>query len=158
MKENLKLSFICYSQLFGETDPDEEVSPDTEDPEAQAEKSNEEGNGDKSGDKEEEVANNGNVVRVSTRQWAQDKDYDPEALFTKFFNEDIKYLLTMDKLWSKRKAPVPLDWSACAQAGGSGDGEGSEMDIKDQAIWDIHDCAKYFAQAIDTLKNDLKVS
>ena len=26
-----------------------------------------------------------------------------------FFNDDIKYLLTMDKLWQNRRAPVPLD-------------------------------------------------
>ncbi|MGH0152002.1 UNVERIFIED_CONTAM: hypothetical protein FKN15_023422 [Acipenser sinensis] len=31
------------------------------------------------------------------------------AVIKKFFNDDIKYLLTMDKLWKKRKAPVPLD-------------------------------------------------
>jgi len=28
------------------------------------------------------------------------------------FSEDIKYLLSMDKLWRKRKPPVPLDWES----------------------------------------------
>lgn len=27
-----------------------------------------------------------------------------------FFKDDVMYLLTMDKLWKKRKAPIPLDW------------------------------------------------
>lgn len=27
------------------------------------------------------------------------------------------YLLTMDKLWKKRKAPEPLDWSEMGQLG-----------------------------------------
>lgn len=27
------------------------------------------------------------------------------------------YLLTMDKLWKKRKAPVPLEWSEIQQLG-----------------------------------------
>lgn len=33
------------------------------------------------------------------------------------FKDDIMYLLTMDKLWKKRKAPTPLDWQ---QLEGSG--------------------------------------
>ena len=31
-------------------------------------------------------------------------------IFLQLFHEDIKYLLSMDKLWRKRKPPVPLDW------------------------------------------------
>ena len=30
-------------------------------------------------------------------------------IFLQLFHEDIKYLLSMDKLWRKRKPPVPLD-------------------------------------------------
>jgi hypothetical protein len=30
-------------------------------------------------------------------------------IFQKLFHDDIKYLLSMDKLWSKRRPPVPLD-------------------------------------------------
>lgn len=72
-----------YSQLFGEADPDQDVSPDTEDPEA-------------AGDAGTKALNNdGEVNRVSTRQWAQETEYNPEKLFNKFFNDDIKYLLSM---------------------------------------------------------------
>lgn len=31
-------------------------------------------------------------------------------LSPQLFKDDIMYLLTMDKLWKKRKAPIPLDW------------------------------------------------
>jgi hypothetical protein len=30
-------------------------------------------------------------------------------MFTQFFHDDIMYLLSMENLWKKRKAPVPLD-------------------------------------------------
>ena len=53
---------------------------------------------------------NGNVVRISTRQWAIDTGYDPKLIFQKLFCDDINYLLSMDKLWAKRRPPVPLDW------------------------------------------------
>lgn len=52
----------------------------------------------------------GNIDRVSTRDWAQTCNFDPEKLFTKFFHDDIKYLLSMDNLWKKRRPPVPLEW------------------------------------------------
>ena len=51
-----------------------------------------------------------NIERVSTREWAKEIDYDAEKLFTKFFNQDIQYLLSMDKLWQKRTPPKPLAW------------------------------------------------
>lgn len=76
-----------FSQLFGEDDPDQDVSPDTADPEAVG----------AAGEKAlaTESNNDGNVQRVSTRQWALDNDYDPAKLFNKFFQDDIKYLLSM---------------------------------------------------------------
>lgn len=79
---------VCFncSQLFGEDDPDQDVSPDAEDPEAK-----------KDGDGTHSTTETGNVVRVSTRQWVQDVKYDAAKLFNKFFYDDIKYLLTMGK-------------------------------------------------------------
>lgn len=86
---------MIYSQLFGEEDPDQDVSPDTADPEAA-------GDAGKTALVEEMDTNaqDGNVQRTSTKQWAVDIDYDPEKLFNKFFGDDIKYLLSMGKLKS----------------------------------------------------------
>ena len=52
----------------------------------------------------------GNVTRISTRQWVMDQNYNAKAIFTKLFHDDIKLLLSMDKLWEKkeRKKPTPL--------------------------------------------------
>ena len=70
-----------FNQLFGESDPDEDVSPDSEDPEL----------GDAA--KKEAAETDGNVQRVSTRKWAMDNGYNAKMIFTKLFNEDIKTLL-----------------------------------------------------------------
>lgn len=90
----------------------------------------------------------GDIKRVSTKDWARSTGYDPVKLFNKvgvsvcgnclrmtlgrllsvnglfgyvcvlqLFKDDIRYLLTMDKLWKKRKAPMPLDWEELLQQG-----------------------------------------
>merc|ERR1719436_2371616 len=90
-----------FNQLFGESDPDEDVSPDTEDPEAA---------GDTVGEAaaNQEGKEDGGVERKNTRAWAEENNYNTQKLFKKLFTDDIKYLLSMDKLWEKRKAPNPL--------------------------------------------------
>lgn len=72
--------------MFGEDDPDQDVSPDTADPEAA-------GNAGEEAIKAQNES--GNVERKSTKQWAQEIVYEPEKLFNKFFRDDIKYLLSM---------------------------------------------------------------
>ena len=61
----------------------------------------------------------GNVVRVSTRRWAEMQGYNPKKLFTKLFKEDIEYLLSMKDLWEKRGRlpPNPLLWDNLPDAG-----------------------------------------
>lgn len=99
----------------------------------------------------------GDIKRVSTKNWARSTGFDPVKLFTKvresplqgkmiikktwltrkqpfycvelffkdvvfvsclqLFKDDIMYLLTMDKLWKKRKAPLPLDWKQLESQG-----------------------------------------
>ena len=65
-------------------DPDQDVSPDTEDPEAAGDGAGEAAAGN-------EANNAGNVERKSTRTWASECGYDSQKLFQKFFNDDIKY-------------------------------------------------------------------
>ena len=62
----------------------------------------------------------GNIERVSTRAWAAQNDYETRKLFRKLFSDDIRYLLTMDKLWQKRRPPTPLDWDTLPDAGRGG--------------------------------------
>lgn len=134
----------CYSQLFGEDDPDQDVSPDTADPEA-------------AGSAGEEAikshAESGNVQRKSTRQWAQEHNYDPEKLFNKFFFDDIKYLLSMGNLWKQRVPPVPLSWSESASHEGDISTENTREDMQ---IWSLSKCAKVFSSCIDFLKEEAK--
>lgn len=132
-----------FNQLFGEDDPDEDVSPDTADPEAAGDAAD--------GALNSEITEDGNVKRVSTRNWALSCDYDPEKLFTKLFCDDIKYLLSMDNLWKKRKAPTPLDWNKLPDAV-AGSSKAPEVSLRDQRIWSVAECARVFAESCNGLK------
>lgn len=65
------INILTNSQLFGEADPDEDVSPDSADPEQV---------GDAGKSAMEADANDaGNVSRVSTRAWASSHNYDAKV-------------------------------------------------------------------------------
>ena len=72
-----------FSQLFGEPDADEDVSPDTEDPEA-------------SGSSSEP---NQPIHRVSTREWVSSCNYHPDKLFQKVWT-NVYELLNASKICS----------------------------------------------------------
>jgi len=135
-----------FNQLFGESDPDQDVSPDTEDPEAAGDTA-----GEAAANKEANQA--GNVDRKSTKQWAQDCDYSTQKLFQKLFNDDIKYLLSMDKLWAKRRAPTPLDWDCLPDTTTT---VASESNLADQKVWSVAECVNFLDKAIQDLKAELK--
>jgi hypothetical protein len=72
--------------------------------------------------------------KISTRQWAENNDYNAHKLFQKvlhyiylscmnivvyfmqLFENDIEYLLSMEKLWQKRRRPTPLKLSTLSDA------------------------------------------
>ena len=133
---------FLFNQLFGEEDADQDVSPDTEDPEAKTD------NNGASGDvKEKETAI---IQRKSTREWARECDYDSALIFNKLFSSDIKYLLSMDKLWKKRKPPTPLSWKDTVSS--SDDSVTSGF----QKILTVEENAKLFAASLSALKKRLK--
>ncbi|XP_076469784.1 SUMO-activating enzyme subunit 2-like [Babylonia areolata] len=133
-----------FNQLFGEEDPDQDVSPDTEDPELTAEAGQ---TALESKAKDEGI---GGIERKSTRLWAMDTGYNPEKLFNKLFRDDIKYLLSMETLWKKRRPPEPLDM---ANLPADTDSDSSAM--RDQRQWSVKECADVFGQCLGTLKQEL---
>ncbi|XP_066586543.1 SUMO-activating enzyme subunit 2 [Prorops nasuta] len=136
-----------FNQLFGEEDPDQDVSPDTADPEA----------ADKAGQEalQKESNDRGNVDRVSTRVWAQACGYDPEKLFNKLFHDDIKYLLSMDNLWKKRRPPIPLNWDELPDGVPGCSKEIEAVVLKDQRRWSIEQCVLIFSKSVVNLKKAL---
>ncbi|KAK6184729.1 hypothetical protein SNE40_007138 [Patella caerulea] len=132
-----------FNQLFGEDDPDQDVSPDTEDPELTAEA------GEKALEKETE-GNGKDLERKSTRVWAVENGYNPEKIFSKLFRDDIKYLLSMEALWKTRRPPEPLDWSNLSDATPS-----SATQMRDQRIWSMKECGEVFGNCLGKLKVDL---
>ncbi|TTS49333.1 SUMO-activating enzyme subunit 2 [Bagarius yarrelli] len=96
----------------------------------------------------------GDIKRVSTKEWARSTGYDPVKLFNKLFKDDIMYLLTMDKLWKKRKAPEPLDWCDVQQLVSSQD-EVCGTGLKDQQVLSVSGYCKLFQHSVNTLRSQL---
>ncbi|KAM7358638.1 ubiquitin-like activating enzyme 2 [Cochliomyia hominivorax] len=152
-----------FNQLFGETVDDEDISPDVADPEAQAEENDDlpaadaEGAGGdkKSKSQEDTVPKDGNVVRVNTRQWAKDSNYDAETLFNKFFYDDIKYLLSMSNLWKTRKPPTPIKWDNVLFKKDDSVVDDSYM-RQYHKTWSLEECAGVFADCLKKLKINLE--
>uniref|UniRef100_A0A023EVG3 SUMO-activating enzyme subunit n=1 Tax=Aedes albopictus TaxID=7160 RepID=A0A023EVG3_AEDAL len=132
-----------YNQLFGESNEDEDVSPDTADPEAGAE----------AGESAlaAEANEKGNVDRVNTRTWAQQCGYDPEKIFNKLFYDDINYLLSMSNLWKSRTPPNPAKWDALEEGG---EAAPTDTVLRDQKVLSLTESAKVFAESITALKED----
>uniref|UniRef100_A0A8C5RJK9 SUMO-activating enzyme subunit 2 n=1 Tax=Laticauda laticaudata TaxID=8630 RepID=A0A8C5RJK9_LATLA len=139
-----------FNQLFGEEDADQEVSPDRADPEASWEPAEAEARSRASNE-------DGDIKRVSTKEWAKSTGYDAVKLFTKLFKDDIRYLLTMDKLWRKRKAPIPLDWNEIQNQDNCTSNQQNEspLGLKDQQVLDVKSNAHLFAKSIETLRVQL---
>uniref|UniRef100_A0A674N706 SUMO-activating enzyme subunit 2 n=1 Tax=Takifugu rubripes TaxID=31033 RepID=A0A674N706_TAKRU len=145
---NFVSSVSCScSQLFGEEDADQDVSPDMADPEAAW-------NPKETAAESLASEKDGDIKRVNTKDWARSIRYDPVKLFNKFFKDDVMYLLTMDKLWKKRKAPIPLDWhhlektSPQEVSGGGG--------LKDQQVLGIWGQCQLFRHSVETLYSQLQ--
>ncbi|XP_076878393.1 SUMO-activating enzyme subunit 2 isoform X2 [Brachyhypopomus gauderio] len=136
-----------FNQLFGEEDADQEVSPDTADPEAAW-------NPEETAARASASDQDGDIKRVSTKDWARSTGYDPVKLFNKLFKDDIMYLLTMDKLWKKRKAPVPLDWAEVQQLGSPQDEVGGSG-LKDQQVLGVGGYSQLFRHSVETLRTQI---
>uniref|UniRef100_A0A8C2GZS5 SUMO-activating enzyme subunit 2 n=1 Tax=Cyprinus carpio TaxID=7962 RepID=A0A8C2GZS5_CYPCA len=136
-----------FNQLFGEEDADQEVSPDTADPEAAWNPADAAARATASN-------KDGDIKRVSTKEWARSTGYDPVKLFNKLFKDDIMYLLTMDKLWKKRKAPLPLDWTEIHHLESSQE-EACGTGLKDQQVLGVQGYAQLFHRSVETLRSQL---
>lgn len=134
-----------FNQLFGEEDPDQDVSPDTADPEAAGDAG--------SSALEAESTSTGNVERKSTRMWAAETNYEPEKLFSKLFSDDIRYLLSMENLWKKRRPPTPLAWDNLP---GKDSAATQHSGLPDQRVWSVYECAQVLAASCKALQADLK--
>ncbi|XP_013867673.1 SUMO-activating enzyme subunit 2 [Austrofundulus limnaeus] len=137
-----------FNQLFGEEDADQEVSPDTADPEAAW-------NPEETAARATASEKDGDIKRVSTKEWAKSTGYDPVKLFNKLFKDDIMYLLTMDKLWKKRKAPTPLDWQQLESTVRPQE-EAPASGLKDQKVLGVWGYCQMFQQSVETLRSQLQ--
>uniref|UniRef100_A0A182LUB3 SUMO-activating enzyme subunit n=1 Tax=Anopheles culicifacies TaxID=139723 RepID=A0A182LUB3_9DIPT len=130
-----------FNQLFGESNEDEDVSPDTADPEAGANVGQ--------AALEKDANEKGNVDRVNTRAWAKQCEYDPEKIFNKLFYDDINYLLSMSNLWKNRNPPKPAKWDTLQVAA---DAVTEDSVARDQKVLSTPETVKVFAESIKALE------
>lgn len=144
-----------FNQLFGEDeDPDNDVSPDMNDPELMN-SSNDKENSDNS--------NNENAGKPpSTRKWAENNGYDTVLLFDKLFRIDIEYLHKMDKLWKNRTKPITLKYDQLdielpnTSNATSSESNGEHYSLQDQKVLNLKECYDLFASSLEQLKQRLK--
>ncbi|CAF1046510.1 unnamed protein product [Didymodactylos carnosus] len=102
-----------YQQLFGDNDDpnQEDVTPDQDDPENHVEQATTNGNDNQQIRYSESVQSQ----RLSTRDWIRTNKFDPQKIFNKLYNDDIKCLTSMKNLWEKRRQPIPLNYDKAIQ-------------------------------------------
>lgn len=73
---------------------------------------------------------------------------DLALLFKKLFHDDIQTLLSMDKLWQKRRAPVPVDEHTEFPAQQSAGSDAHKL--VEQQLWTAAECRERFLQRLGT--------
>lgn len=86
----------------------------------------------------------GGLPRVTVRQFAEEKQYNAHALFTKLFSADVHALRSMEKLWAKRTPPVVVDYDALTDADPAENSKGETHLLPDQQLWSLKKCADVF--------------
>lgn len=174
-----------FHQLFGEDDPDNDVSPQfdesgdkendvngyTKSLENGHDKDNSQSNGIGCDNHNQDV-NQSDVEQrpmvhksqpKTTRNWAEEHDYEPMKLFDKLYNLDINYLLSMDNLWKDRARPVPICLetfdnyeSDSEQAGCSKILIDDKEMLEEQKLWSIKKCLAVFNRSVKELRIRMK--
>uniref|UniRef100_A0A6G1SQK5 SUMO-activating enzyme subunit n=1 Tax=Aceria tosichella TaxID=561515 RepID=A0A6G1SQK5_9ACAR len=152
-----------FHQLFGEDDPDNDVSPQME---QQANGSSHTSNGTSDStnngtetEAQSEIDSSNKPKSISTREWANTYSYDPLLLFEKLYNYDIKYLLSMDNLWKERARPSQLDYTKLTQDQGSTSAESNNgFKLGNQRLWTLKECVEVFCDSVNKLYDRLKTS
>jgi len=140
-----------FNQLFGIPDDENDVTPDTDDTEAA------EGAGDADADGGKGRVSHhtrGPRKRETLRDFAKQHTYDAAKLFTKLFHADVATLLSMDKLWEKRRKPTPLDIANLPATATDAD----PNKLPEQRLWSLEECKDHFLASTAALHARLAAS
>ena len=61
----------------------------------------------------------------------------------------------MDKLWQKRRPPVPLTWVQIGDQEGSGS-EQPSLGLEEQRVWSLSECGNVFVRCVSDLKQQME--
>ncbi|KAF0772396.1 SUMO-activating enzyme subunit 2 [Aphis craccivora] len=90
--------------------------------------------------------------KVSARHWAEIVEYDPKKLLKKIFYDDIKYLLSMESMYTGKKVkPILLESSFF-------DAEDVEYHhVPDSEVLTLEQCKSLFLDCITSIKQKLDI-
>ncbi|TKR60004.1 hypothetical protein L596_029600 [Steinernema carpocapsae] len=124
-----------FNLLFGVHDPDDDIAPELESV------------GTSGADAKDLEA-----VKISTRKWAEDNEYDQTKIFDKLFNTDIQFLTTLTDLWKDRKKPTPVSYvDVCNQGEGS-----AARALANNEIWSLRAYVDTFYETLQLLHGRMK--
>lgn len=115
-----------FHQLFGEDDPDNDVSPQMD----------------------QQTNGSETSKPLTTRVWAKRNNYDPILLFEKLFKHDITYLLSMKDLWKERRRPTVLDYTTLISEKSDSTSPSSENGF---GLWTLKRCVEVFSDTVGKL-------
>lgn len=154
-----------FHQLFGEDDPDNDVSPQmeaTDDNTTEIKTNGTNGVQMDAGNNEstsiQESSDKNPKKSVSTRLWVKENNYDAVLLIHKLYHDDIKYLLMMDNLWKERAKPIPLEYSDLIQDSNEQPQCSKALKLGNQRLWTMKECVEIFTDSVAQLHHRLETS
>lgn len=143
---------FLFSQLFGKADDENDVTPDTNDPESAA---NAGGDSDPAAAAVADGAAAAAAApkRKTVRMYAEETGYNAKKLFTKLFHDDVMTLLSMEKLWETRKKPRPLDADNLPDTTGASHDANA---LDEQREWTMKECRAKFEASVTVLCERVK--
>lgn len=140
-----------FHQLFGEDDPDNDVSPEI----SKSVEKTSSNNGNSHNNNNKSEINDIIKTTQTTRDWAIKNNYNTIMLFNKLFNSDIDYLLSMENLWKERAKPSVLIYDEISDNIIDDDTNSAknQATLDDQQVWSLKKCLDVFNESIKKLKD-----
>eukprot|EP01135_Chromosphaera_perkinsii_P009517 Nk52_evm7s1779 gene=Nk52_evmTU7s1779 len=154
---------FLFNQLWGVADDENNISPDTEDPEAGLENKNESATLESGVNTEGKDQQGETSGPPSLRDWAalvEEEGKLPFMLLQKLFSDDVKVLQSMDKLWKERTRPKTIgdvllkSLSENPEQFLKAKGEGFD----EQRVWDLAECCAVFIESAAKLISQSKAA
>lgn len=81
---------------------------------------------------------------------------DAKKIFNKLFFDDIKHLLSMADLWTRRTPPIPIKYGEFSDGTYTAAESNLTDTNRDQRVWSIRECQSVFVTSLTELEKKFK--